>query len=38
MFNDTDGGLVGGMVGGGGNSMIKKVTETGGAGGVDKSC
>ena len=34
MLNDTDGVVVGG----GGNSMINKLTETGGAGGVDKSC
>ena len=34
MLNDTDGGVVGL----GGNIMIQKATETGGAGGVDTSC
>ena len=33
MCNDTDGVVVGG----GGNIMIQKLTETGGVGGVDKS-
>ena len=33
MFNDIDGVVVGG----GGNIMIQKLTETGGVGGVDKS-
>ena len=34
MFNNTYEGVVGGV----GSSMIHKVTETGGLGGVDKSC
>ena len=33
-LNATDGGAVGG----GQNSMIQKATDSGGAGGVDKSC
>ena len=33
MCNDTNGVVVGG----GGNIMIQKLTETGGVGGVDKS-